>query len=330
MVCLEMWQHADKKFASEHKTTIDIGSGRGYYSSENNTAQRRATHALGKEGGVMVSDMGRKSTTEKNESLKSKFVEMLHRVQTAIRAGDVDREQTVDLFNLAIGPRSKRQFADDLGVNVSSVSRISNGQVNEISPQLLAKIAFYADPNSGVTLDQLMEAQGLVDSRGREKQSLQYEQECRRIMADELLSREYSVFYGSKNDLGLTEEYKIGDFSLRTNALGAENALWIIECKTMTQYSMLPIGSGRSRIWIDRAMAYYYCGGKAARISLVVDHSAVFEQMKKRMSVYTIPNEISVILISTKQGKVLDEYVAPLTGGVKAKQIFNTEAAEVQ
>lgn len=260
-----------------------------------------------------MSNIGNKTITGVTDSQEARLGSMVVRAQMAIRAGEVDREKTVDLFNRAMGPRSKRKFADDLGVNVSSVSRISNGQVNEISPPLLAKIAFYADPNSGVTLDQLMEAQGLINSNEREKLSSRYGEECRRIMVDELLRRGYSVNYGSQSEFNDIQKQLFADFVIKTNALGSDDARWIVECKMMSQYSMLPIGTGRSKIWIDSAMAFYYCGGKAGRISLIVDNRAVFEQMKTRMSELTVPNEISVILISTNQGKVLDEYAVPLT-----------------
>lgn len=259
-----------------------------------------------------MSNIGNKTIAESTDSSEARLGSMVVRVQMAIRAGEVDREKTVDLFNRAMGPRSKRKFADDLGVNVSSVSRISNGQVNEINPSLLAKIAFYADPNSDVTLDQLMEAQGLIDSKERAKLSYRYEEECRRIMVDELLRRGNSVNYGSQPELDDIQKQMFADFVIKTNALGAEESRWIVECKMMSQYSMLPIGSGRSKIWIDSAMAYYYCGGEAGRISLIVDNRAVFEQMKKKMSELTVPDEISVILISTSQGKILDEYAVPL------------------
>jgi fatty acid/phospholipid biosynthesis enzyme len=46
---------------------------------------------------------------------------------------------------------------------------------------------------------------------------------------------------------------------------------------------MLPAGVGSSRIWLDSAMAAYYRGENIGRVSLVVDHRAIFEQMKDRL-----------------------------------------------
>ena len=259
------------------------------------------------------------------DDLEVKLGEMILRTQQAIRIGEADKEQTIDLIKRSIGPRSRRKYAEDIGANVSSVSRILTGQIDNIRRPLLAKIAFHADPNSGVTLDQLMQAQGLSDPEDRNQLAFKYERECRRIFVDELLSRDYFVKYEAATKHDICQNRMISDFSLRTNALGYEDTLWMIECKMMSQYSMLPMGYGRSQIWMNSAMAYYYQGGKAGRISLIVDHKEVFEQIKNGLAELTIPNEISVILISTKAGKILDEYIAPLSEGRIPRYVFDRE-----
>lgn len=274
-----------------------------------------------------MADIGSRKVSEIKDSPEARLGEMIVRTQLAIRSGDVDREQTVDLVTRAMGSRSRRKFSEDLEVNVSSVSRILNGQVNEINPVLLAKIAFHADINSGVTLEELMDAQGLSDPKSRQQLASRYEEDCRRIMVDELLSRGYAVKYESATES--RQHRMISDFTLKTNALEDEDACWMVECKMMSQYSMLPIGGGRAQGWLDSAMAYYYRGGNAGRISLVVDHRAAFEQMKNRMSELSIPNEISVMLISVREGRILDEYVAPLSDGRVSRQVFGKiEATE--
>lgn len=93
---------------------------------------------------------------------KSRIYEMyLKQARIAQRSGPVQKDMTIQLVNDAIGVRSMSKFAAELGVNVSSISRILSGKVQEISSELLAKIATYADPDSGVTLEKLMDAQGL-------------------------------------------------------------------------------------------------------------------------------------------------------------------------
>ena len=78
-------------------------------------------------------------------------------------------------------------------------------------------------------------------------------------------------------------------------------------------------------------MATYYRGEKVGRISLIIDHRAAFEQLKDRLSQLALADEISIILISTKQGVILDEYVAPLADGRNPVYPFaNSVEAETQ
>jgi len=272
-------------------------------------------------------DLRNQRVSDVIESPEAILGEMIKRAQLAIRLYKPDKEQTVDLVMRAMGSRSRRQFAEDLGVNVSSVSRILKGQVNEISPQIIAKIAFYAAPESDVTLEQLMEAQGMIDPKDRAVEISRYEDKCRRILVDALLKSGYSVKYEPNTRSDEVRLRIISDFKLRTDALGTDNSLWMMECKIFSQNSILPQGTGRSSIWMDTAMAYYYRGGKASRISIVVNAHELFEFMKHRLEELTIPNEISVILVSTKEGRVIDEYIAPLTDGRVAKRVFGTDEA---
>ncbi len=69
-------------------------------------------------------------------------------------------------------------------------------------------------------------------------------------------------------------------------------------------------------------MALYYSGENAGRISIIVNNRTVFEQIRELMSHYKIPDEISVILVSTEKQKVLDEYVMSLSDGQEAKRVL--------
>ena len=229
----------------------------------------------------------------------------------AYRTKEGDPEKLIDLVRAAMGKRSQRKFAEDLGVNVSSISRILSGKVSEVSNTLLAKIAANADPDSGVTLEALMDAQGMVIAENRAQLASKFEESCRRIIADALLQKGYSVSYPEEKQ-SYTSRYMC-DFEIRTNAVKGER--WLFEVKMYSQYSKLPAGVGSSRIWLDSAMAAYYRGENIGRVSLVVDHRTIFEQMKIRLREVPIRDEISVILVSVGAGKVIEEFVAPMTDG---------------
>ena len=241
------------------------------------------------------------------------------RLKTAYRTGNIDPETTASLVKSAMGKRSQRKFAEITEINVSSISRILSGQITEISDNLLARIAAYADPDSGVTLEKLMAAQGIVESDGRAELAVQFEENCRRVIADGLLKKGFSVSYSQQ--LLDQKLRRICDFEIRTNALG-NGGRWLIETKLVTAH--IP-GRGMSQGWVDGAMAAYYRGEKIGRVSVVVENKLLFDQMKLRLIETSIADEISVLLIPIGSDKVLDEYVAPLKDGKKPVFSFAKE-----
>lgn len=242
------------------------------------------------------------------------------KLRTSYRTGEADRESLIRLIRDAMGKRSQRKFAEDLSVNVSSISRILNGKVSEVSDSLLAKIAVCAVPDSGVTIEKLMEAQGIVEAQNLSELSGKLENNCRRIMVDDLLRRGFSVAYST--NVTVSPDSRRFDFELITDAVG-NGGRWLVEVKTAFFEKM---GVGPFSDWLDSAMAIYYSGSIVGRISVLVDHRTVFEQVKNRLSELCIPDEISVILISTASGRVLDEYIAPLRDGRSARFVFGKEA----
>lgn len=77
------------------------------------------------------------------------------------RIHDVDKERLSNLVLRAKGEnRSMRQFAEQIGTTPSTLSRLINMQTGTASDELIYKIAENADPESGVTLDDLMNAHG--------------------------------------------------------------------------------------------------------------------------------------------------------------------------
>ena len=266
-----------------------------------------------------MSDLVDKKLSEIDEST-IKLGELVVRVQLARRTGEVNVDETVELITRAKGTRSIRKFAEDLGVNASSLSRILNGNVTELRAAMLAKIAFYADKQSGVTIENLMKAQGLSDPQDLMITAAKYESECRRIFMDELIQRGFTVtgYKAENRDTGF-------DFEVTTDALKNGSGKWALEVKFLNRHNpVLPSGIGRSRISIEHAMANFYLGkNDYQRISLVVDHPMAFKQIKAYLSTLNIPNEISVILVNIDKRTIEDEYVAPLTGGGDPNAVFN-------
>lgn len=80
-----------------------------------------------------------------------------------IRTGKADLEVLSQLVLSAKGERSMNDFANECGVNTSTISRIINMKnTTACSDEVLVAISKAADPNSGVTLEKLLAANGMV------------------------------------------------------------------------------------------------------------------------------------------------------------------------
>lgn len=241
---------------------------------------------------------------------------------SAVRVGEVDKDQTVRLVEWAKGTRSMRSFAQALGVNVSTLSRIMAGKTEEISPALLFRIVENAAEGSGVTIEQMMMAQGFLSNPDKLKQRDKAIREFYRILLDEILYFGYSVKLEKMTDI---KRRSLCDFEIKTDALENGDSSWLVETKFYN-------GTQKFRVlcpqWLDSVMAYLYQGGKAGRISLMVDSEMMFRYMKERLSVLVIPDEISVMLVSKDGGFIEDEYVAPLTDGRTPKFVLGSRDVE--
>ena len=80
-----------------------------------------------------------------------------------IRTGKADQEALSQLVLHAKGSRSMNDFAKECEVNTSTISRIINMKnTTACSDDVLMAISKAADPESGVTLEQLLVANGMV------------------------------------------------------------------------------------------------------------------------------------------------------------------------
>ena len=252
----------------------------------------------------------------------------MDQLNKTVRIDKADRERTAQIIAEAKGARSMRQFADQLGINVSSLSRILSCKVDTVNKDLLGRIAAYAVSDSQATLTALIDAQGLASRKMVPDTIKKYVNSCRRILADELISRGYAVSYDDSFSSPRLND-TIFDFVFQTNALRVDGenpsiGKWLFDVK------MLPDGNPakyivRTREAFSQYMAYYYCGGTAERITMIVNQDGIFNYIKREYQALQIPDEISVILISIETGSVLDEFIIPTKESVP-KRLFGREA----
>lgn len=248
-----------------------------------------------------------------------RMMNMVHLASLMKRTEPVDTHETRALVKAALGNRSIRKFAEEIGISASSISRILNGAITELRSSTIAFIVDCADPKSGVTLDKLLKAQGFTKPENRRPVGKREKWESKGPISDEMLLRGYSV----QHIMEAPDWSVIADlptYIIQTNAFSDGIGKWLFYdrlCKKIKKVSIAMIQS-----WIDGIMASYYRGLEAKRVSIVVDSEDIFNVMKRMLGRYRIKDEISVILVSLEEGRVFDEFIVPLEDGTMSVSIL--------
>ena len=277
-----------------------------------------------------------------------------------IRTGKADLETLSQLVLRAKGSRSMNDFAKECEVNTSTISRIINMKnTTACSDDVLMAISKAADPESGVTLEQLLMANGMVKlvpagtegavvsptqivfglaDIAEEKQiesvsnellqgarkylsESRLEENCRESLQNSLLLGGYSVELLPYNKLDWPRNRQFrGDFAIRTNALQEEGIdIWLFDCKSYTA------GIGRGTIGqMNRLFGMAYMDSPrehGIKVSIVVDHSIMIEQARDYYAGYKIRDYFSFVLIDSADRRVIDEFCIPRIDGTE-KSIF--------
>jgi len=245
-----------------------------------------------------------------------------------------DKDALADLVIKAKGPtRSLRQFADDLGVNVSTLSRIVNKKTSRAnSDTLIADIADRADPNSNVTFELLMEAHGMALKETITGRSMfLFAESASNIIFRELVRRGYSIS-GMLHEGSTTRNRMASldsimgrcylDLEVHTNALGKEDSVWLFDFHTNHA------GLRNKHQYMDRIRQWLlmYAGmiafneGKVDRLSVVIAEREIYDELLTHLEGYTMRNGMSLMLIDMETGTVVDEYV--LSDAPRSNPVF--------
>lgn len=235
------------------------------------------------------------------------------------RTKSPDKEALAELVTRAKGPRrSLRQFADDLGVNASTLSRIINQKTASAnSDTLIADIADHADPDSQVTFEQLMEAHGMeLKEKPVYNEFISFRETVMDTLVKELSIRDYIVNSGFTRSRGTSLDSIMGrcylDFELHTNALGKDDAVWMFDFYSPGKGGVKDTEQQINRI---RQWMLMYAGmlcfneDKVDRLSIVISDRKVYDRLLEHLEGYTLRYGMSVILIDLEVRKVVEEYV---------------------
>lgn len=277
-----------------------------------------------------------------------------------VRVKKPDKQKLAELADRAKGGRSVNQFARECGVNPSTISRLINAEgTKPNSDDLIAAVAANADPDSSVTLEDMLDAHGLMrldipvnslkDSdiqKGKKvvdqilekygdmpasgkadvkrKMAVMYkeselENAAREAVQNELLLRGYSL-----EPLQFTTQSmkQFGDFGYKTNAvseLGLDE--WIFDVKSNIRINV----TGQGKRFLSYAFALAYMKSpkdRKQKISFVVDHPTLFNQLVDMCKGIKIYDVFSVILIDRGIRKVIKEFQIPCKGMELPESVF--------
>ena len=239
-----------------------------------------------------------------------------------------DKEVLSELVVRAKGAkRSMRQFATDCKVNPSTLSRIMNKKTQGAnSDVLIATIADNADPDSGVTFEMLMKAHGmaLISDDSAIVVRLQYEA-AKKIILQELLRRSYSIKEGQEPWLSSFLGRCLVSLDIRTDALGKEGAVWIMEIWRMrpSEENDIERASDRLRQWLLMYIGMLNIDNRQVdRFSIVLSSRELYQIVAAEMDKYSFKNDISLILIDVGEERVVEEYLVKMNKRLTRDKVF--------
>lgn len=250
-----------------------------------------------------------------------------------IRVSEPNKDELAKLLLKAKGPsRTMKELANLCGVDPSTLSRIVN-KMNRgpSSDELIRSIAEHADPESGVTLDDLMAAHGMarmVDSATAVKMSpTELEESFKSTMLYELERTGGLEGYteDARFQIGTTFRFQI-DLLVRTRSMEGDSNLWGFEL-LMPQLSRLGGGGDTEpdsqrttrmlgQMILDRmgkVLPLFYSpkdsSGRLGKFSFVVADRQFFNYAVSEFADYLVPFEMSFLLFNSGKERIEQEFV---------------------
>ncbi len=258
------------------------------------------------------------------------------------RGKPVDKERLAQYIEAAKGPgRTMKQFAEECEVNPSTLSRIANKKlVGGSSETLMQAIFEHADPNSGLTLDALMDANGMVPVGSvRISEYRLQEMKATELITTEIMLRVRAVVYPQRQlRLSRTMGYS-PDVVFESESFGGKG-MWAFDIIPASHY--LPryeesvtderIAKHRNsfmnrRRFFDRisryaTISYFHPEEVPQRFSHVVLDKDFFDDIIAEYGEQKFQGNVSVILIDVNNLKVVDEFIFPRQEGDMMEKFF--------
>lgn len=251
-----------------------------------------------------------------------------------IRNRPPDKQKMAELVVRAKGAsRSMRQFALDCGVNPSTLSRIVNlKNSGACTDELIQKVAQNADPESGITFEMLMDANGKVPQRMTGKYTSQEfatkEKAITDVLFKELLRRGYTISMLKEQikHNALNYRYRT-DWAVRTNAIsdGEKMELWefeiwhtLIDVENSVAHTVMKL---RQKFLM--VLGLYYAGTMhPQKMSFVLTDREIYDRIIETLENIQFKDVFSIILVNLEESRVEEEYVFPLIDRPNVGTVF--------
>lgn len=246
--------------------------------------------------------------------------------------------QVYELIQKAKGAhRSFTAYAKAAGVSPASLTKIKNGEYMP-SPDVMRKLTSdAADPQGGVTYDDLMMAAGYADRLvaytnrvmthldfSRENSFVrlysEYEQDCFSLLYTVLVDR--GVIFGKGNRGALLR----GDFQtpdLSIEIMNLPITIWNFEFLFFHEKKYKPSLMG---IYAKLGEQLRLPFEEGTKLSLVVNHRGAYRLFEKFDHALSFRGELSIILVDLEKKKLVDEvYLSNYHEGDRSFEVYLTD-----
>lgn len=245
-----------------------------------------------------------------------------------------DRKRMADLVYEAKGEeRSLRQFADDIEVNVSTISRITNKKIaRHVDLEVIAKIAAGAESDSDTIFEELMEANGMKKISVHQKdeqmlwpdavQSIKTYQKHPDPVGKESRDQTWKAVANSLSEAGIGFEIDFcdsaadfWDYRIKTDIVYGD---WVFDVKKCLNFSA--IRSVERSIYKIMADHFRLDHDDYGKISIVFDNVLAYKEIVNKFEKFAPPFEMSFILVS--KFRVEEEFILRSPDGTFRNSCF--------
>ena len=264
------------------------------------------------------------------------------------RGKPVDKERLAQYLEAAKGPgRTMKQFAEECNVNPSTLSRIANKKMlGGSSEALMLAIFQHADQSSGLSLDALMDANGMVPvGRVRINEQRFQELAVTNLITSEMTLRvNDAVYHHKKLRLSKTMGY-MPDVLCESESFG-ENGLWALDIVPASHFISRRDGEKADkqltkrrnnmmnrRRFFDRlaryaSIGYFHPEEVPQRFSFIVLDRDFFEDIVTEYGEQKFRNDVSLLLVDVNKLKVTDEFIFPRQEGKIMDKFFTVSVED--